>query len=861
MSGPDTMRARPLVGPYALIWFYRRWLRMHAAQELLAGVGVAISVALVFATIVAAGSIAGSAGEVVHAVVGPASLQLHARGPDGLPEDVLEKVEALPGVKQAAPLLEQTATLSGPSGGQVTVDLAGANTSLVVLDGLAHTIPRQTLSTHEIGLSSTSAATIGAHRGGEVAVLMDGSMRKLPVSAVLGEEAFGALSQAAVAVMPLSELQRLSGMEGRVSRVLVEPGKGRQDEVRAELRRLAGGRIEVASATADVHLLRQALRPSDQASGFFAAVSALLGLLLAAGALLLTAPERRRAIAELRLIGTKRSAIGQMFIFQALLLGLLASLAGLAVGYALSPVLFHETPRYLSEAFTLGTRTVVSSGPLLIAFAAGVLATCLASALPLIDMRRDSALDAVYEQGGASAHALSRSAQWRFAAAAGTLIAAASVLFAAAPSLALPSCALLALATVLMTPLALAAVMRSGRALAEARRHLTVLPVALSSMRTTTLRSLALAATGAVALFGSVALGGARADLIAGIEGFARSYSTDAAIWVGNPGDNQAVVSFATPPGLDRRLARLRGVSGVSSFGGGFVELDGRRVWLIARPPGTASHVLTSQVSSGDPPLAGRRLAEGGWIVVSKQIAEERHVGIGGTLTLPTPSGPRSFRIAALSTNLAWSPGVVFLGLADWRSLWGGRTARSGGPSTALALQLRAGADAETVRGEARRALGPRSGLVATTAQERQRSIDALTSEGLRQLGEISTLLLVAAILAMAAALTSSIWQRRAALAGLRLSGVSPRRLRRILMMESTLMLGAGCVTGALTGVYGEAVIDGYLAHVTGFPVASVTASARPLELLLVVIVVVLCIAAGPAVLASRVSPRLAFGE
>ena len=41
--------------PYALFWLYRRRLRAHRAQEMLAGVGVAIAVALVFATMVAAG--------------------------------------------------------------------------------------------------------------------------------------------------------------------------------------------------------------------------------------------------------------------------------------------------------------------------------------------------------------------------------------------------------------------------------------------------------------------------------------------------------------------------------------------------------------------------------------------------------------------------------------------------------------------------------------------------------------------------------------------------------------------------------------------------------------------------------------
>ena len=107
------------------------------------------------------------------------------------------------------------------------------------------------------------------------------------------------------------------------------------------------------------------------------------------------------------------------------------------------------------------------------------------------------------------------------------------------------------------------------------------------------------------------------------------------------------------------------------------------------------------------------------------------------------------------------------------------------------------------------------------TSSSLQTSIDRLTREGLRQLQEISNLLLVAAILAMLAALTSAVWQRRTALAGLRLCGASPARLRRILGVEAGLLLSAGCVTGALAGMYGEAIIDGYLGRVTGFPLTT----------------------------------------
>jgi putative ABC transport system permease protein len=865
----EPLKARALMRPYALLYFYRRRLRVHAVQELLAGLGVAIAVALVLATTIASHSVAGSAGEVVHAVVGPATLQIRARDADGFPEQLLHRVERLPGVKQAAPLLEQTATIRSPRGKTVAVDLAGADTSLVVLDGLAHTLPIAALSPGGIGLSRTTAQRLGVADSGSQAANREADMtlelrgRAIPirVSAVLGPEAFGALAQAQVAVMPLAQLQQIAALRGQDSRILVQVRPGHETEVRGELHTLAGGTLAVAAADQDVAALKQALRPSDQASEFFAAISALLGFLFAFNALLLTVPERRQSIAELRVTGTRRPAIVQMFAFQALCLGLGASLLGLLGGYLLSLGVFHESSRYLAEAFTLGTGTVIGVRALALALLGGVLATCVASAIPLLDLRRGRALDAVYAQDGAPGNALGARVQRRLAVGAAILLAATTAMFALEPSLALLACAVLALASVCIVPLVFVGVLRAARALAERYQQLTILSVALSSLRGTTLRSLALAATGAVALFGSVALGGARNDLLRGIHGFAHSYSADADIWVANPGDNQATSDFVEN-GQAARIARVPGVPRVEKFQGSFLALGNRRVWVIARAPGADRQVLESQISAGDTGTALARLGAaappaqaGGWIAVSKQIAEERHVALGGTLVLPTPSGNASFRIAATTTNLTWPPGVIFMSTADYSRLW-----KTSAP-TALGIQLEPGTNQVQASGAITRALGPTSGLEVSTAGAREASIDALAGEGLGQLREISTLLLIAAILALAAAVTSAVWQRRASLADLRLSGVRPPRLRRILLVEAALMLGAGGITGALAGIYGQVIIDGYLETVTGFPVASVAASFRPLEVFVLVLLAVLAIVSVPGWLASRVSPMVALNE
>jgi putative ABC transport system permease protein len=846
--------------PQALIYFYRRRLRVHGTQELFAGAGVAVAVALMFAVMLASASIAGSAEEVTRTVIGPANLELRARSGEGFSERLLERTQSIPGVRRAAPLLEVGASLANPHGRTSAVTLVGTTFALASLDGLARTLPIATLTPGGIGLSQASAdqAELDASGGRRAAaqsvgVSLRGQMYRLHVDSVLGREAFGALARAQVAVMPLVRLQRLARLSGRVTRVLVQTTPGQEAAVRARLATLAGGSVSVASAGRDATLLRQALRPSEQASDFFAAIAGLLGFLFAFNALLLTAPERRQVIADLRLAGTRRTAIVQMVLFQALCLGICASLAGLLVGYLLSLGFLHESASYLAQAFTLGGGTVFSWRPLVLALLAGVGATCIASAIPLLDLRRGRALDAVYFEESAPGNALGRSAPRVLAIGAGLLLVAASAIAVLVPALAPVACVGLALATVLLIPLIFAGVLRAGAAFAEHNRRLTTLPVAIMSLRATTLRSLALAATGALALFGSVALGGAREDLLRGIEGYIGGYVSGADVWVVNANDPTAVEPL--PASLVGRVARAPGVAAVRSFQNSYLDFGTRRLWVVARPAGNVEEVLRGQVVDGDTAGASARIGRGGWIAVSQQVAAEHHVGVGGVLTLPTPAGEVPFKVAATTTNLTWSPGAILMSTNDYRRAW-----LSAAP-TALGVELARGASVAGTTGAIARVLGPASGVQVLTPAVRAARTSAVARQGLGKLQQISTLLLVAAVMAIVAALTSAIWQRRASLAGLRVSGVRPRRLRRILLMEAVLMLAAACVTGAVAGIYGQAIIDRYLARVTGFPVAGLGGGWHAFEIFALVSASVLAIVTIPGWLASRVSPALALEE
>jgi putative ABC transport system permease protein len=845
--------------PYALVYFYGRRLRVHGMQELFAGLGVAVAVALVFAVTVAASSLTNSAANVVHAVTGPANLQVHARGPEGFNDHLLHRVERLTGVRQAAQLLEQPATIVGPHGHRVTVTIAGAGVRLAVADGLIRTLPAGILSTEGIGLSKASASELGiagldSRTPPEVTVDLRGREIPMKVSAVLGHEAFGALALAQVAVVPLASLQRLAGLPHRISRILVQSDPGREAMVRSELETLVGGHLAVTAADQEVSLLDQAVRPSNQASALFAGLAALLGFLFAFNAILLTAPERRAAIADLRLDGTKRRAIVQMVMFQALCLGVASSLVGLLGGYALAREVFQTSPGYLAQAFTLGGNTVIGARAVLLSLTGGILATCLASAVPLQDLRRGRRLDAVFAEAGERDRPPRPYTQRGLFMIAAGLLVVASVLFVLVPSAAIVVCVLLALATILAVPLILSTVLRVAEMLAMGNDKLTTLPLAIESLHARTLRSLALAATGAVALFGSVALSGAQHDLLRGLHNFANAYATDGQVWVVNPGYTPETTSFRAD-GYASRISHVPGVSSVQVLQSEFMNLANRRVVIVARPPGTGQEVLRTQILAGDFSTARERLSEGGWVAVSKQLAEEQHAGVGQTLKLPTPTGIASFGIAALTTNFGWPGGAVLMSTTDYSRLWATHA-----PS-ALAVDFTTGTNIAQARRMVAASLGANSSLEAITAATWSERFDALAGEGLSQLGDISDLLVLAAVLAMAAALGSNIWQRRISLAELLLDGASRRRLRRILLTESLLMLCAGCVAGAVVGVYGQFVIDSYLKHVTGFPVAGIATVVRPIEMFAFVIAAVLVLVSLPGWRASRVRPALGLSE
>jgi putative ABC transport system permease protein len=837
-----------------LFGLYRRRLRDHTVTELLAGGGIAVGVALVFGVLVANGSILGSVREDVRAVGGSADLEFVARSPSTFSVRLADRIAGLPGVARSASLLRQYAVIEGRRGRQ-RIQFVGIDPGLIGLGGFAtkNLGAGALLLARGVGLPSNLARAIGAEARQTSTLVVNGSSSPVRVRAVLNSGTIGPLASVPLVAALLPYAQAIAGLRGQVNEVLIEPRPGKERQVTGELRALAGDTIDVGPADNELRLAETAATPVNRSTSLFVAIAAMVGFLLALNAMLLTIPERRRAIADMRIQGFDLRQVLAIVVFQAMVLGIGASCAGIVAGDLLARTLFHEVPNYLATAFPVTDNQTVHVSTVMVAFGCGLLAALLVSLSPIFDLRSDRAVDAVFHETGEPGQTIADRTTFRTAALGAILIALISVGVMLDAALTVLGGVVLALAALCLIPLLFRATSRLLRRFAR-RYHGGMVAVTAIEINGTATRSVALAGVAALAVYGVVAVGGARHDLLRGLDNAIVEEWGSAPVWVTPDGNIFDADSFRIQN--QSSLARTSGA--LVSFHvhqGGFLDLGRHRLWIRGVPPNNSTMILSSQLLKGDLTSATARMREDGWATVSNGFAQEHDLHVGSLFVLPTPSGAAPLRIAAVTTNTGWPSGTISVNTRDYSRYW-----LTTAP-TAISFSLKPGVTAATGRNVVKELLKDQPSLRVQTSQERIAEVEDAVRQGLRTLSDISTLLLVVAALALATALSTAIYQRRSRLASLKAQGFDRGQLWRCLLMESAIVLGIGCFDGVVLGVYAHALGDRYLRANVGFPAPFSVGGAQVVLTLLLLLGMALAIIALPGYSAAGVSAQASFQE
>jgi putative ABC transport system permease protein len=616
---------------------------------------------------------------------------------------------------------------------------------------------------------------------------------------------------------------------------------------------LAAGKLNVEPANHEIELAETALKPTNQSTSLFAAISLMVGFLLAFNAMLLTMPDRRWHMAELREQSYSSRQIIAILGSQALVLGVVASVVGVMVGYVLARTVFGAVPSYMATTFPVTGRQSVGMVPVAVAFSCGVLAAFLASMSPIVDLREHRDVDSVLNEPGEPGQSIGDD-MVRNAALIGTaILLVATIMVLLDSGLTILSGVALALAAPCFVPILFRAATGVLGHIAR-RHHGRMVAVATIELKATATRSVALACITGLAFYGSVAVGGARSDLIHGLDqGISQQWRT-AAIWV-TPDENIHDTDSFNVAGAAQTISHTLGVAAVSIRQGSFLDVGSQRLWIRAAPSGSQAMILSSQLEDGSLAHAEALMRQSGWATVSSGFAQEHGLRVGRPFVLPTPSGIERFGVAAITTNIGWPPGTITLNTTDYGRYW-----QSASPTT-LAVDVKPGTTPTTDARAIRHALGAGTGLRVQTAEERIAEVEGTARQGLSILNDVSNLLLLVSALALAAALTATIYQRRGRLASLKAQGYERLQLWRGILIESAVVLGIGGLDGAILGLYGHALADHYLRANTGFPAPFSIGVTQIALTLLIVAGASLAVISLPGYAAAGVAPELSFQE
>jgi putative ABC transport system permease protein len=317
---------------------------------------------------------------------------------------LLDRVRTVDGVGLAEGSVDGEAQLIGDDGKVITYGGA-PNLGFSIAEGSSPFNPLTLVEgrwpgANEVVIDESTASKEDIAVGEIADVQAEGPKEALKVSGIVKFGSVSTIGGATLAGFDLPTAQRLFGKVGKLDEIAVAARAGTSDQelirnVEAVLP--SGTQIKAAAA--------QAEEDSSETNQFitflqgfllaFAGIALFVGSFVIANSLSITIAQRTREFATLRMLGASRRQVLGSIVVEALTVGILASLAGLALGVLLAKGLFKL---FDAVGFTLPNQgLLLEPRTIVVSLVVGVVVTLLASLRPAIRATRVPPIAAVRE--------------------------------------------------------------------------------------------------------------------------------------------------------------------------------------------------------------------------------------------------------------------------------------------------------------------------------------------------------------------------------------------------------------------------------------------------------------------------------
>jgi putative ABC transport system permease protein len=328
-----------------------------------------------------------------------------------IPESLLAEVRALPEVEAAggevSPQEVNAADVLGADGESVAPEGVGASYDAANprFSPLALKTGKWSVGPKQVVIDAGTAAKEDLQVGDSVTVSTLGEKHRYELTGTASFGGVDSLGFASIAVWDVKTAQALLGRKGQFDGIAVAAKDGvSPSELVEAIEPILPGNLEVKdSAQAAKDAAAEVNSSMNMVRAFllgFGVIALLVGAFVIFNTLSITVAQRTREFATLRTLGASRKQVMRSVRLEGLVIGLVASVLGLAVGLGIAEamiVLFSALGVDLPEA-----STVIRSRTVLVAILLGTGITLLASLVPARRAMRVPPIAAVRE--GATVH-------------------------------------------------------------------------------------------------------------------------------------------------------------------------------------------------------------------------------------------------------------------------------------------------------------------------------------------------------------------------------------------------------------------------------------------------------------------------
>ncbi len=322
-----------------ILWkFTAREVRRRPGRAALTLLSIAIGMAAVVSISLATATTRQAYREMYAMVAGRASLEVTAAGGGAFDQDLVAKLQAVPGVVAAVPSVQRFTVLYFQHE-RFRLLLLGIDPRS---DAQVRDYQLQEGRFFDDGqgllLEAGFAHGAGIHLGDEVKLLTPHGMKRLHVVGLLSPRGAAGFNKGGGVFASLETAQRLFLKPGSVNTIDVvtqDPDDPEKEKaVAAEIgRRLPVG-LDVHPPTTRTQLAKESLVSIEQGLGFASVLTIVLAIFIVVNTFLMNVGERRRQLAILRAVGATRGQILRLLLGEGLFMGILGTVLGCLFGLA-----------------------------------------------------------------------------------------------------------------------------------------------------------------------------------------------------------------------------------------------------------------------------------------------------------------------------------------------------------------------------------------------------------------------------------------------------------------------------------------------------------------------------------------------